>query len=86
MELFCNRCFKDTKITLTIKGPHVTANCSVCKSYIKHLNNGERAQALQEGLVVLNGGNSKQAGDRHVHKSKESDQKYERTDSLPGVW
>ena len=86
MEIFCNHCFKDVEVTLTIKGPHVTANCSVCKRYIKHLNAEQRAMALQEGLVADNGGNNKQAGDRCVHDSKESNQEYEQTDSLPGVW
>ena len=86
MELFCNHCFKDVELVLTIKGPHVTANCGVCKRYIKHLNSGERAQALQEGLVAWNGGDNKQKSNRSVHKSEESDQEYERTDNLPGVW
>jgi hypothetical protein len=86
MELFCNHCFKDIEITLAIKGPHVTANCSVCKRYIKHLNAEQKIKALQEGLVAIDGGTSQQKGDRNVHKSKESDTEYERTDSLPGVW
>jgi len=86
MELFCNHCFKDVEVTLAIKGPHVTANCSVCKRYIKHLNAEQKIVALQEGLVANNGGNNKRAGDQSVSDSEESDQKYERTDNLPGVW
>jgi len=86
MKLFCNHCFIDVEVTLAIKGPHVTANCSVCKRYIKHLNAEQKIKALQEGLVAINGGTAKQKSDRRVHKSEESDQEYEQTDNLPGVW
>jgi len=87
MKLFCNHCFKDVELTLTIKGPHVTANCRKCGRYIKHFNSAERAQALQEGMVVKGGGTNKQSGDRNVSDSKEPDQvQYKKTDNLPGVW
>lgn len=52
MKLFCRHCWKFVPPNLIENNPHISAVCSDCKNFIKHLNKTEKAAALKHGLKV----------------------------------
>jgi hypothetical protein len=52
MKLFCRHCWKFVDISLFENNPHISAVCSGCDNFIKHLNKSEKAIALKHGLKV----------------------------------
>jgi hypothetical protein len=78
MNLFCRHDWKFVRPILIDSKPHISAICSECGEFIKHLNKTEKQTALLHGIKVEKDRRKKRYPNRQ-HRSKNERLKYARS-------